>query len=425
MEIIVVKSGDSVWTIARQYGVSPQRLILDNGLERPGVMVPGQALLILQPAQVAVVRSGDTLFSIAEEYGTTPSALLRNNPGTAANPELQQGQELVVRYTDEPTRPARINGYAYPWVSPILMRKTLPFLSTLTIFGYGFNDSGQLIAPQDEPLLAQAKKYGVAPVMLLCSITEDGNFSSERAGRLFREPKLQRTVLAQVVQVMRKKGYRGLDLDFEYVRPEDAQAFLEFIENAARVMHENGWFLHVDLAPKTSADQQGLLYEAHDYGAIGAVADTVLLMTYEWGYTYGPPRAIAPITEVQSVVEYAKTEIPVEKILLGIPNYGYDWTLPFERGISQAVTIGNQYAVVVAGRYGSEIRYDKTEQSPFFNYRSARTNHNVWFEDVRSIRAKLDVTAENGLLGVGYWNLMRPFMQNWSLLNVTFVPQQL
>ena len=425
MTILVVQSGDTVAAIARQYGISPQRLIADNGLERPGQLTPGQALLILQPAQVYTVRPGDSLFSIAQRFATTPSALLRNNPWLTAEPELLPGRVLTVRFTEEPQRPARINGYAYPNISRTLLRRELPFLSTLTIFGYGFTDSGELIPPDDEPLIRLAELFGVAPVLLLSSITETGNFSSERAGRLFSEPGLQNRVLDELVQVMHQKGYRGMDIDFEYVRPENADDFLAFIQNAARVMHENGFFVHVDLAPKTSAEQSGLLYEAHDYAAIGAEADTVLLMTYEWGYTYGPPMAVAPVDQVERVVRYAKTEIPTEKILLGVPNYGYDWTLPFQKGITRAVTIGNQYAIVLAGRHGVPVQYDETAQSPFFTYRSAGSEHVVWFEDVRSVQAKLRVASQNGLLGLGYWNLMRPFAQNWSLLNITFIPQRI
>lgn len=425
MTILVVQSGDTVAGIARQYGISPQRLIADNGLERPDRLVPGQALLILQPAQTYTVRPGDSLYSVAQQFGTTTMALLRNNPWLTAERELLPGRELTVRFAEEPQRPARINGYAYPYISQTLLRRELPFLSTLTIFGYGFTDSGALIPPDDEPLLRTAKQFGVAPILLLSSITETGNFSSERASRLFREATLQNRVLSQLVQVMREKGYRGLDIDFEYVRAEDAAAFLAFIRSAASLMHENGFFVHVDLAPKTSAAQKGLLYEAHDYAAIGEAADTVLLMTYEWGYTYGPPMAVAPINQVERVVRYAETEIATEKLLLGIPNYGYDWTLPFEKGITRAVTIGNQYAVSVAGRYGVPVQYDETAQSPFFTYRAVGREHIVWFEDVRSVREKLRVIAQYDLLGAGYWNLMRPFAQNWALLNVLFVPQRL
>lgn len=421
--IYEVQSGDTAASVAGAFGVSVQRLIADNGLERPDRLTPGQALIILKPELTHTVRSGETLYSIARFYGTDIMTLLRNNPWLTAEPVLPVGRRLTISFEDKPEATLRINGYAYPFISPALLRRELPFLSTLTIFGYGFTDAGKLIAPDDEPLLAMAGEFGVSPVLLLSSITEDGNFSSERASRLFREPALQRQVLYELADIMEQKGYRGLDIDFEYVTPEDSDAFLAFIANAAGLMHERGFFVHVDLAPETSARQAGLLYEAHDYAAIGALADTVLLMTYEWGYSHGPPMAIAPINQVRRVVNYALTAIAPEKILLGIPNYAYDWTLPFIKGESRAVSISNQYAVSLAGRFGSAIIFDPVAQSPYFNYRSQNGEHVVWFEDVRSIKAKLDLTLESTLRGVGYWNLMRPFAQNWALMSVTAVPE--
>ena len=173
----------------------------------------------------------------------------------------------------------------------------------------------------------------------------------------------------------------------------------------------------VALAPKTSADQRGDLYEGHNYALLSQAADFVLLMTYEWGYTYGPPMAVAPLPNVRRVVEYALTEMPAGQIYLGIPNYGYDWTLPYRQG-SRAQSISNQYAVELAARYGAAIRFDERAQSPWFRYADeSGREHEVWFEDARSIRAKLALTQEYGLYGVGYWNLMRPFPQNWRVLN--------
>ena len=141
-------------------------------------------------------------------------------------------------------------------------------------------------------------------------------------------------------------------------------------------------------------------------------------MTYEWGYKYGPPLAVAPIPSVRRVLDYAVSEIPVEKIYMGIPNYAYDWQLPYERGVTVAETIGNTEAVRRAYRYGTEIIYDEQSQAPYYYYTDdGGTEHVVWFEDVRSIIAKYDLVKEYGFKGVGYWNLMREFRANWVYVN--------
>ena len=131
--------------------------------------------------------------------------------------------------------------------------------------------------------------------------------------------------------------------------------------------------------------------------------------------------AVSPIDKVREVLDYAVTEIDSKKIFLGVPNYGYDWMLPFVQGESRATLISNVHAVELARQYGAEIQFDETAQAPFFRYydRQGR-QHEVWFEDARSIRRKLQLVPEYGFQGVGYWNLMRPFPQNWTVLNALY-----
>ncbi|MDF2838614.1 MAG: yaaH [Evtepia sp.] len=130
--------------------------------------------------------------------------------------------------------------------------------------------------------------------------------------------------------------------------------------------------------------------------------------------------AVAPIEQVRKVLTYAITEIPPEKILMGIPNYGYDWRLPFVPKVSKAMSIGNQDAVQIAASHGSEIQYSESSQAPFFHYFENGSEHVVWFEDVRSIQAKYKLLDEVNLLGPGYWHVMRPFAQNWAFLSTQY-----
>jgi spore germination protein len=165
----------------------------------------------------------------------------------------------------------------------------------------------------------------------------------------------------------------------------------------------------------------GLLYEAHDYPTIGAVADYVLLMTYEWGYTYGPPMATAPLNNVRRVLEYGVSVIDVNKILMGIPNYAYDWPLPFVRNETAAESITNQEAITRAAQYGVTIQFDEQAQAPFYNYTTAEgVQHVVWFDDIRSMNAKLRLIPEFNLAGAGVWQIMNYFPGLWLVTNNIF-----
>lgn len=418
MLIHVVQAGETLDRIAAVYGVSPARLRSDNGVGAAGELVVGQALVVQFPSQTYTVQAGDTVESIAANAGISTRQLWRNNPSLITSPFLREGEVLTLSFMGEKIGAARVDGYAYPNIDLGLLDSTLPFLSSLTIFGYGFTDEGELIPINDDVLLARASTFGVTPILLLSTVTEQGQFDSDHATKMLQNPAVWQVLTDNLIEVMQRKGYRGVNVDFEFVQPSAAADYAAFMRYITERMNAYGWTVTVDLAPKTSREQTGLLYEAHDYAALGAAANSVLLMTYEWGYTYGPPMAVAPIGEVRRVLNYGLTEIPAEKIYLGIPNYAYDWTLPFERGITAAETLGNLQAVQRAAAVGASILYDETAQAPMFSYVDPNgKEHVVWFEDARSIEQKLRLVAQNGLLGTGYWNIMRPFPQNWVLLN--------
>lgn len=418
MDIHVVRPGDNLYSIAQEYGVPVSQLQNDNQLTDPARLVVGQTLVVRFPQQVHTVQVGQTLSSIAQLYGLSVRQLQRNNSVLAGGTEVYPGQTLVISYQQQPEGTLSVNGYAYPFIDKTLLRATLPFLTYMTPFTYGITEEGGLVDLDDAELITMANQGGVAPLMHLSTLTEEGGFSNELASLVLNNTEVQNRLIENLVTTLQAKGYRGLDVDFEFVFPQDAGAYANFIRRLAQTLNPLGLPVIVALAPKTSSQQRGLLYEGHDYAALGAAANEVLLMTYEWGYTYGPPMAVAPLPNVRAVVEYALTQIPAEKIWLGVPNYGYDWPLPFVQGETRATSISNRYAVQLALRYNAEIQYDERAQSPWFRYRDeSGVEHEVWFEDARSIRAKLALIPEYGLRGAGYWNLMRPFPQNWLVLS--------
>ncbi len=421
MEIYIVQPGDTIRSIAARFNITPNEIIADNGLRLTNYLMPGQSLIILRPIKTYTVKPGDTLYSIAKRNNTTIVSLLQNNPDLIQKPYVYAGQQITLEHESNKLGKIAINGYVYPYVQTQDLINTLAYLTTLTIFGYGFTEEGELIEINDEPLIRMAKYFDVAPIMLFSSITENGTTSGELASYLFNNIEFQNMLIDKLIRKMKQKGYYGIDIDFEFINPEDRDAYTAFIQNITQKMNSQGFTVNVDLAPKTSPEQKGLLYEAHNYAALGEAANTVLLMTYEWGYTYGPPMAVAPINEVRRVVEYGVSQIPPQKIYMGIPNYGYDFTLPFQKGVSRAPSIGNEQAIQIASIHGSPIQYDELAQSPYFNYIDSQgREHEVWFEDARSIKAKLELLHEYNLYGAGYWNVMRPFAQNWTLVNALF-----
>lgn len=423
MIIHIVENGDTLTGIAARYGVKISNLAADNGLSVVSELVVGQALVILIPSVVHTVRRGETLFSIASSYGTTVINLLRNNMRLGGVSEIRVGEEIIISYdTPKSGKTFAVNSYAYPYIDSGLLRSQMPYLTYFTPFTYGISNFGRLVVPSDAELLRIASEYGADTLLHLSTLTENGTFSSNQADLIFDNSEVRVNIIDEIVSVIKEKGYKGADVDFEFIDPRKRYDYISFLQELRLELEPLGLPLFSALAPKVSDTQSGVLYEGHDYAGIGAAVNYVLLMTYEWGYTYGPPMAVAPLPSVKRVVDYALTKISSSKIFMGIPTYGYDWVLPYERdsGVG-APSISPIEAIDIARKYRADIRYDQTAKAPWFVYTDDDGRlHEVWFEDARSVIEKFRLAEESGIYGLGYWNSMREFPQNWVVLNAMY-----
>lgn len=417
MVIYVVQSGDSVFSIAQRFGTSSEEIISSNEITQPDSLVIGQAIVIPVNSFTYQLQRGETLYSLSQRFNIPLSSIIEANPQITDPSNIPTGESIIIPSPPEKLRAILANGYAFPNIRNDVLENTLPYLSYLSPFSYQANEDGSLTPIMDERLISQAESWYTQPIMVVTNIDSQEGFSGSLANSIFSSDEVKSVFINNILSTIQNKGYRGVDIDFEYLYPSDRENYNNFLRELKSVLEPLGYTLNTALAPKISADQQGILYEAHDYHAQGEIVDHIIIMTYEWGYTYGPPMAVSPINSVRQVLEYAITEIPPEKILMGMPNYGYDWTLPYRPGTA-AQTISNVGAVELARQVGAIIQYDENSQAPYFYYYDNNgSQHVVWFEDARSVDAKLRLIDEYGLGGVSYWTINRFFPQNWLIQN--------
>ena len=371
---------------------------------------------------IHTVQKGDSLYSIGRHYGVTIDQLLKAN-GSTVEPTLIIGQAVIIPTNNQNKTHKLINGYAYPNINRFMLQAALPTLSNISPFSHGINDDGTLLPLADDDMITIADSAGVSPILIVTTLNSNGFFSSSRAVEVLSNEEFEQNLISSILTELQNHDYFGVDIDFEYIPPEYKAAYPQFIKKLKDAVSPLGYKVLVSLAPKTSATQRGLLYEAHDYKALGEVADYVLIMTYEWGYTYGPPMAVAPIDKVREVLEYAITEIPNEKVLMGVPNYAYDWTLPFEMG-SKAESMTNDEAISRARKFGAEIKFDSQAATPYYTYFNGRDEHIVWFEDARSVNARINLINELGLAGLSIWNIMNAYIPLLTVINSNFYPMR-
>lgn len=423
MQIYTVRSGDTLYNIAREFGSTPQEIASVNELPRPDELVVGQTLVIPIVGSFYYVQPGDSLFSIGQRFGIDYRRLAQIN---GINPAMTLPVGLRLYIPPRPRVRKEVNAYIEPTggqVSQALLadaRQAAPHLTFLTAFSYQANRDGTLNPPPLEGIAEIAAQNGNALMMAVTNI-EDGQFSGELGRAILSSPEVQDRLIDNIIAEANRVGlYRDIHFDFEFLPVEMRQPYNDFLRKATERLHAQGLMVSSALAPKTSATQQGQWYEAHDYRAHGEIVDFVVIMTYEWGYSGGPPLPVSPIDAVERVLQYALTEIPAEKILMGQNLYGYDWTLPFTPG-TYATAVSPQRAIEIARQNNAQIMYDYTAQAPFFDYWDGQgRQHRVWFEDARSIQAKLDLVKRLNLRGISYWKLGLPFPQNWLLIDDNF-----
>jgi spore germination protein len=423
MQIHVVQAGQSIFQIAQTYNSTVAAIVGANEIPNPNNLVVGQTMVIPIVGSYYWVQPGDSLYNIARRFGINYQTLAQVNRIPVTRP-LTVGLKLYI--PPRPKRRAEINAYVEPIggsVTPALeqsARQAAPFLTYLAPFNFRIQRDGTLQAPPLNNFQAIATANN-ATLMMVVTNLEEGRFSAELGRIILTNEQVQNRLLDNIISTAKRLNFRDIHFDMEFLPPELRENYINFLRKAKARLSAEGLLMSVALAPKTSAAQAGQWYTAHDYGAIGQIADFVVLMTYEWGYSGGPPMPVSPINQVRRVIEYALTEMPASKIMMGQNLYGYDWTLPFVPGGQYARAVSPQRAIEIAAANNVPIRYDTTAQAPYFNYTDAQgKQHRVWFEDARSIQAKFNLVKELGLRGVSYWKLGLPFPQNWLLIENNF-----
>jgi len=217
---------------------------------------------------------------------------------------------------------------------------------------------------------------------------------------VINDPALRTAHIAAIVELVTANGYDGIQIDYEDLAAADRAAFSAFVGELGGALHGIGKLLYVTVHAKTDDDGYDPRNQAQDYAAIGAAADMVFVMTYDWHWETSSSGPIAPYGWMDQVVQYAVTQIPSGKVILGVGLYGYDWAG------DEGVPVTWSQVQALAERYQVPKQWDEASASPHLSYTGddGRT-HEVWYEDDRSVQAKFDLARRHRLGGIGLWRL--------------------
>ncbi len=427
MIIHVVQPGETINSISEYYKIPVERLILENGIINPDNLAVGQTIVIVQPEILYTVQPGDTLNSIAVQHNVSPMELLRNNPYLSDREFLYSGETIVISYQTNKTRTIAASGYTFPHIDKSVLIKTLPFLTYLTIFNYRATGEGEIIARGDDTELIQlAKTYGVAPMLFVSTISEEGIASHEVNYVILNNPSVQDRLIDNALQTLNSKGYYGINIYVEDITYDNLNSIVEYLKKASAIIRSEGFRLVITITPITNIETPFADFEKLDYSQLSEYVDGIIFASYDWARSFGYPSSIFPVDFLREFLDYAVSIIPSEKILLGVTIQGYDWTLPYIPGGTGAVVMSNNRAVQIAAEHGQVIQFNDAAQSPYFYYENCDgTLHVIWFKDARSFDARADLVEEYNLQGLSIWTIMRFDDQMWFIINTQYYIQKL
>lgn len=368
MNIHIVKSGEGLGSVALRHAVSEKDLRLINRISVPGPLIPGQSLFI---------------------------------PGDA--PDSARSIELCA-FLSAPAEPSCANALTY-----------------LCHYSHRFDENAALIPPDFDCDISAARSFGCAPLLCLANLSEDGAFSPELAHILFCSGELRARLFEELLSRLNDCGYYGLQLCFNYLFPFDRDNYSAFVHELSEALHKEGFMLSVELTPPDI----GAYSAALDYKTLGEYCDRLSLMFCRWGHSYSPPQPLAPINYIRCALDSLCPIIPSGKLLLGISGCGFDWRLPWRQGDCAAL-LSNSLAAELAMSQAGEIDFDSRAQAPFFDYRdAAQCRHRVYFEDARSIAAKLSIVDEYGLAGIALYSWERELRAGSTALERLYSAEKL
>ncbi|WP_226654858.1 glycosyl hydrolase family 18 protein [Guptibacillus hwajinpoensis] len=410
MAVHTVVSGDNLWRLSSAYGVPILTIKTVNGLISDR-LVPGLNLYIPDqdlPERFYQLKQGDTFWNLSQQYKTSVQAIVAANP--TLNPSaLPVGARIRIPTLEKYEMKTLLFFDAIEGSSYLETLKNLAASITyLAVFTYSFTPTGEVIPINDEEILEQAKVLDIKPLLVISNY-EGQMFSPELADVVLQSKEKRSTLVQSLVTNVKKKGYAGVSVDFEFVPPERRKDFTAFMQELKKGL--GNLTLQLNAHAKSSDMPTNRLVGFLDYRAVGEIVDIVSVMTIDYGYAIGPPAPIAPVWWVEEMLMYAIGQINPRKVMMAMSLYGYDWALPSQKP-AEMIPVQNAQNRAISGWL--PIQYNQTAQAPTYSYNLLDKEHIVWFEDIESMKAKYKQMQAYDLLGATYWRLRFPFPQNWA-----------
>lgn len=311
----------------------------------------------------------------------------------------------------KPNNPLQIKGSIPYWDQEnafLSVQKNPASLNYINLFWYYLGADGDIkkyqYAKEDKKIISFAHENNIKVFAVLTNLPEkeDSSWDSKRVEKILNDSNLREKHIRDILVKLEEVDFDGVIIDYEEVNSSQKNKFSDFIKQLSFYLNSKGKLVAVALHPKkTPQDEKNGIGAFQDLKALAQSANHINIMAYGEHYDESEPGPIASIPWLREIIGYLKSlKIPPEKIYLGIPLYGYNWTKDHDEP-----AVGLTYIDVfnLAKKQSVNVSWDEKSKSPYFTYEEDGDNHEVWFENARSVSEKIKLAKEAGLAGITFW----------------------
>jgi hypothetical protein len=376
----------------------------DESLQKVAMDVRGQYIEFFIGDNEAKVDGQVKYFDAApyiyEDRTYIPLRFLAENLGAVVGWKAEE-QEVVI---DFQYRPEVFAYYYYTRGSEL--QKNLHLFTDIAFRWFQTNPEGELFYEYEDDydqILQMVRQKGIrthASVVLM---------NKDPVHRLLSSPKSRALLIGNLLDEVQKSNYDGVNIDFELMDYRDASLFTSFLQELKTALGDDK-MLSVAVYARTGKETWLTPYQ---YKKIGQIADRVVVMAYDYSYTTSKPGPVAPLWWVKETADFMISNMPREKVLLGMPTYGYNWSPG-----SNAVTVTASKLAEIESRYEVEEFFDQDSMSPYYIYYDEKGGrHEIWMENEQSLNEKWTVALENRLGGISFWRIGNGFDDLYRVLD--------
>ena len=421
-----VVRGDTLSGIAKQYGVSERELKKQNKLTSEKIII-GQKLKIPQKYQIHTVKSGDSLWKVATKYGVTISDLKKLNHLRTVNLDVGQKLKLpdyyfqiqlldgkkgwIKRSLLKQKKQTRIfMGWKHNGTKGNYMKQ--PNLNVVSPRFYTLKNSGDFVSLSvDKKYVQDAHRQG-KQVWPLIGNQFDPVLTDFILGSAANRQKLVSALRDSLVQT----NSDGINVDFENIDPKNERDYVLFIKELKKALQPHGMKLSVDV---TRANGDPFWSGSLDRKELGKLADYIIMMGYDehWG---GSPTAgsVASLPWVKEGIKLLMKEVPSHKIILAVPFYTREWVtdLSTNKVKSYDRTMVEVEQIILSK--GLQKVWDKKTSQNYVEYTLDGKRHQIWIEDKKSMKLRLNLVKQHHLGGVAAWYMGAETSDIWDVYHL-------